>query len=438
MTGGTNSNDERGGGKMLRNRRGRSTKAPDLNLSSLSTNDIPVSPEMNRYHLLSGDDIPCEVCNVTKTDNVEMLQLNCKRCKKMFCTTCVNVPFADFNVLSRIDSMWCCPECRPKAEKAFEVDVKVEDFKKYVSELEARIISLEGERAKINDNEQHIKSLIKEEMKNSSSSIPTPGQVKKLITDEVQKQREEQPAVQPEVPNMREIIQEQIDEQMAERERQPRNASTQSATAQDVITELLEQRKRQANIILYRVDELHTADEEGRTDHDIRSVLELVNYLKDDDEEEFIEDHFDNIQRLGSYDQDRSRPLLVEFTSYEEKKNIFNKLYKLKNAPSHMKEVSVCHDMTRSQREADKVLVERAKSLQAQCSENYIFRVRGPPWKRFIKKIPVNADRRNPRSPGNDMNQSDNQEPNQNQRRAHSSGDSPRMINRGAAAVAGR
>ena len=81
--------------------------------------------------------------------------------------------------------------------------------------------------------------------------------------------------------------------------------------------------------------------------------------------------------------------MLVEFVSGEEKKYIFNKLYKLRDAPADLKSVSVCHDMTRAQREADKILVEKAKRFEQQCSENYIFRVRGPPHKRVIKKIPV-------------------------------------------------
>ena len=431
----TNLTEEKGGGKPRRGRSKPATEAPvDLNLSTLSTNGVPISP--NRFQLLSGDDIPCEVCNVTKTDNVEMLQLCCRRCKKMFCTYCVNVSCNDYNVLSRIDCMWCCPDCRPKVEKAFEVDIKVEEYKEYLSALEARIVSLESEKMRINENEEHIKSLIADEMK-KLPSVPTPGKVQKLISDEIKKQRDEQPAVQPEVPNMREIIQEQLDEQMAEREHRNPNTSATSATTQDVISELHEQQKRKPNIILYRVKELHTANEEERTDHDIRAVLELVNYLKDEEEEAFIEDHFENIVRLGSYDQERNRPLLVEFISYEEKKSIFNKLYKLKDVPdhlSHLKEVSVCHDMTRSQREADKVLVERAKSLEAECSENCIFRVRGPPWKRYIKKIQRSTNRGNHRSQGSGMNQQDNQDLNQSRRRAHSNEGAPRMISRGAAA----
>ena len=349
---------------------------------------------------LAGDDIPCEVCSVTKSDNVEMLQLCCMRCKKMFCTHCVNVSDSDFNVLSRIDCIWCCPACRPKVEKVFEVDVKVEKFENYMSQLEARIASLESEKKKLDDNEQHIKSLIAEEM---TAHVPTPNKVKKLINDEMKRQREEQP----EIPNMREIIQEELEAERTERERQP--PSPRGNVTQEVISELHEQAKRRPNIIIHKMDELHTADEEGRVEHDISSLLELINYLKDEDDDPYIEDHFENIKRLGPYDQNKCRPLLVEFVSDVEKNDIMRKLYKLKDAPVHLKRVSVCHDMTRSQREADKVLVAQAKRLEEECQGNFIFRVRGPPEKRFIKKIPVSQERRNQRSPGNSMSQQDNQ-----------------------------
>ena len=356
----------------------------------------------------------------------------------MFCISCVNISDSDFNVLTRIDCMWCCPACRPIVEKSFEVEVKVEECQKYARELEARIISLETERLKSNDHEQHIKSLIVEEMKKTpTKNMPAP-EMKKLISDEMKKQQEEQQAT----PNMKEIIQEQLQAEITERERRapiPTTSGTSSTaqSAQDVITELHEQQKRKNNVIIYKLDELHTADEEGRVDYDINAVLELVNYLKDEDEEAFFEDHFENILRLGSYDQERSRPLLVEFVNGEEKKSIFNKLYKLKNAPDHLKQASVCHDMTRSQREADKVLVARAKRFEDQCSENYIFRVRGPPWKRFIKKIAVSPESRNQRrSHANNMTQQDNQGRSPNQRRVHFSGDVPRMNSRGAAAEA--
>ena len=437
----TNKSAARGGGRArsLRTKKG-SDPPPDLNLSSLNSDphSIPISP--NRFQLLASDNGPCELCANSKTDNPEMLLLKCKRCKNMLCTTCVDLSVSDFNVLSRIDCVWCCPACRPKVEKAFEVDIKVEECKEYVSKLEKRIHGLEKEQKQFNDTEQYIKNLIAEELKKAPANNTQAPEVKRLISEEMKKQLEEVQIPQQEVPNMREIIQEQLDAEIAERGRTPSlEQPAQNTGVQEVITELQEQDKRRNNMILYNCKELHTADEDGRVKYDVDSVLELVNYLKNEEEEDFIDEHFNDIKRLGNYEQDRNRPLLVEFVSGEEKKTIFRKLSKLRDVPEgleHLKTVSVCHDMTKTQREADKVLVERAKSFERQCSENCIFRVRGPPWKRYIKKIAISQERRNQNlNRRNDTTQRGSPEVNPNQRRVLSNEAERRTPGTGAVAA---
>ena len=439
-------NSKGGGGRQTRGRPKPTTPEKDLNLSSLNPEPlaIPVSP--NRFELLSSDDCMCEVCRTDRTGNPNLLLLNCARCKKLFCTLCTDKTQADYNVLSRPDCLWCCPACRPLVEKAFETDMKVENCREYAAELETRIHNLEKEQKQFTDTEKYIKDLIAKEVKKVHNNDTPAPDMKKFITEEMRKQisevqKEAPPA--PDVPDFREIIQEQLDAreaETAERDLQrrafgtspPRSQPT-ASTAQEVITELQEQQKRKNNIILYNIEERHAADEDARVKYDVDSVLELVNYLKDDDDEEFIDEHFNDIKRLGAYDQERSRPLLVEFVSGEEKKNVFNKLNKLKDAPQHLKAVSVCHDMTRSQREADKVLVEQAKNLERQCTENYIFRVRGPPWKRYIKKIQVTQRRNQSENRNRDTTRQTSQS--QPERRVHFSGTDQRRQSLGTAAA---
>jgi hypothetical protein len=47
--------------------------------------------------------------------------------------------------------------------------------------------------------------------------------------------------------------------------------------------------------------------------------------------------------------------------------------------------VSVDHDMTPKEREETKAMVEEAKKKEESSSGKFIFRVRGPPWNRYIK-----------------------------------------------------
>ena len=449
---------KRGGGRITRGRPKDPKSKPNenLNLSSLSTGIDEILTSPNKFQILSCDEVPCELCEINKSENPDMLLLYCARCKKSYCTLCTQISEVEYNVLSCDKCLWCCAVCRPKVEKAFETDIKVEKCREYAAQLEERIRQLESERRKFSDTETYIKETIENEMKkipkNDNLDVKalvtaelkkqledmnkTPeADVKRIISDEMTKvsdemtrqlqeaqqslQESQQPVAQPDLPSMRNIIQEQLEEQREQERLTTRATPNSSAGVNEVITEMQERENRKNNVILYKVDELHTADEEGRIKYDVDQVLKLMNYLKEPDEEDFIDNHFKNIKRLGNYEQGRNRPLLVEFVSGEEKKYIFSKLYKLKNASPDLKTISVCHDMTRAQREADKVLVERAKSLESQCSENYIFRVRGPPGKRFIKKIPDTRARTQNANQENAPRHQDSQAANPSPRRVH-------------------
>ena len=62
-------------------------------------------------------------------------------------------------------------------------------------------------------------------------------------------------------------------------------------------------------------------------------------------------------------------------------------IYKLKDVDEY-KGWSLQHDMTKEQRENVRKLVEEAKrKTAADESGEYIYRVRGPPHKKFIKRI---------------------------------------------------
>ena len=177
----TNPSKGRGGGRITRGKQSKEKAAVDLNLSSLSSDmsDIPASP--NKFQLLSSSDYMCESCQIDKTDNPNMLLLNCARCKKMFCTLCTHISDVDFNVLSRSDCIWCCAGCRPKVEKIFEVDFKVEEYKEYARKLEERICNLEKEKKMTDETEQYIKDFITSELKKSTEKATPEMEVKKLV-----------------------------------------------------------------------------------------------------------------------------------------------------------------------------------------------------------------------------------------------------------------
>jgi len=99
-----------------------------------------------------------------------------------------------------------------------------------------------------------------------------------------------------------------------------------------------------------------------------------------------------NVFRLGrrEEDEDAPRPLLVQLGSYTQKNVIMETLYKLKHADTQYKRVVVSHDMTKSEREECKKLVEEAKTRQAQDqSGEYLYRVRGTHGNMKVVKLRI-------------------------------------------------
>ena len=95
------------------------------------------------------------------------------------------------------------------------------------------------------------------------------------------------------------------------------------------------------------------------------------------------------ITRLGKKKENGDpRPLLITLSDETVKRNIMRNLYRLKNGPDDTKNIKVNHDMSPAEREEAKKLYEECKRLQSMDqSENWIYRVRGPPWDRKIKKL---------------------------------------------------
>ena len=102
-------------------------------------------------------------------------------------------------------------------------------------------------------------------------------------------------------------------------------------------------------------------------------------------------------QGMSSYGQAatcstyKARPMLVEFVDVESKGKIMKKLFRLANdTPDEMKQISVKHDMTPSEREHDKGLHNQALEMNEVNEDlNIKFKVMGPPWERKISKVNV-------------------------------------------------
>ena len=146
---------------------------------------------------------------------------------------------------------------------------------------------------------------------------------------------------------------------------------------------------RRNNVILYKVTESTAQRAEDRNKEDVAFCLRLFNngLHAGVAEEDLL--HVFRLGRRGE-DEDTARPLLVQLGSYTQKNVIMESLYKLKHADTQYKRVVVSHDMTKSEREECKKLVEEAKTRKAQDqSGEYLYRVRGTPGKMKVVKLKI-------------------------------------------------
>ena len=148
--------------------------------------------------------------------------------------------------------------------------------------------------------------------------------------------------------------------------------------------ETRDEEKRKNNLVVYGVKEAEEEDREGKIKHDKDEIIRISNRLGLQD---FTEYNIMRIFRMGTYDAANTRPILVELDSAVTKYKIMRNTYKLKDI-EEFQGWSLQHDMTKQQRENVRNLVEEAKQKEANDETGeYIYRVRGPPHKKYIKKI---------------------------------------------------
>ena len=75
------------------------------------------------------------------------------------------------------------------------------------------------------------------------------------------------------------------------------------------------------------------------------------------------------------------------FDTIEDQESIMNNAYKLRDAPAHLKTVSIGYDLTLDERAIVRDKVNEVKT-ESQNDPNYVYRVRGPPWDMKVVKLP--------------------------------------------------
>ena len=319
---------------------------------------------------LDEDDDVCQTCDELICGKPST---NCRKCRQIMCLDCTGIDNETLKeVTNSVNStMIFCIKCHPSVLEAISDDKEAPVG--IVKQLTRKIALLEQR--------------LEEALNLLHGKKPTPPT---WTPDRNTNQT---------TPDMRKIIREEMEAASKDKDVPKNNiAHPQRAPVKDVTTELADRERRKNNIIIHGILEKNSKVGAERLKHDKNRALELLNYCKPDGEEDRVEDDIIQIKRLGKFDenkQESKRPMLVQLTE-EDKKTLFLNLNNLRGASNNLSGISISHDMTPLQREEDKEMFEEAKRREEEeTSGDFIFRVRGPPWNRYIKKIRKTAGQGN-------------------------------------------
>ena len=144
--------------------------------------------------------------------------------------------------------------------------------------------------------------------------------------------------------------------------------------------------RRSNNIIIYNSEEKRSTDKEEWFRNEKSFCLKFFNDVL---EVNASEEDIKKVVRLGKRTEDnKSRPMLIELRNKSLKNQIMESLTKIRNHNESYGHIIVCHDMTKSEREYCKELVEKAKIQELnEGMGEWIFRVRGNPGQLGIVKL---------------------------------------------------
>ena len=324
----------------------------------------------------------CSGCGCVITDDAKALQCDhCKSSKSWKCSECLHVSDELYDKLildPQLALKWFCESCEKAVsdnthnqckhnddrldhlisaieklmEKYESIDKKLADKSdaEEVTKLNSAVMQLEQ---KITKHEQEVSSrfqCLESKISDSGSSG--------IASLESQTDDEEK---------IKKVVQQEMDKK--------------STLEND-----FEHRKR--NIIIYRIPEKKTENVADRKVNDetfVNDLLDCVFNMKLENGD------IEKMYRLGRWTEDKARPLLVAFKSYEQKQHIMTNLRNLKLPVEKFRGIGISHDLHPKEREENKRTVKEAQEAHAAESdgvqENVKFLVVGHGEKRRVIKI---------------------------------------------------
>lgn len=166
-----------------------------------------------------------------------------------------------------------------------------------------------------------------------------------------------------------------------------------------VCTQINDRMTRMKNIVVYNVPEGTSTLKEDNTIHDRKLMREMSGYTTDGKyQPEDLQ-----VRRLGSKQRKemetegtRTRPLLVTFPEEDKKAFVMKNLYKLKNKGEPFSGMVIKHDMSKDDREKERLLQKEAREkTQQEQTTNFVYLIRGRPGERQIIKVKKRGENTN-------------------------------------------
>lgn len=325
----------------------------------------------------------CSLCNKSVKESHKAVK--CNKCIGWFHSECSGVTTADYKLIQKSsDSIkWFCKICTQGNEMSGEVE-KLAENKGTDEKLDMIIKYMSGMRKEMKDlnvKVDKIGGIEKTVGKHDKQIGELQTEVKQLhnkLDDLLAQQTEPQPALQDDMKKLNVRIEEM------EKKGNPTVDGMEPATnLKNVVKTVKDWEDRENNVVVHRLEESKAENIEVRKQDDVTGFLGVTNDICELD---VSAEELGKVIRLGKKREDGSfRPLLVQIKSLSRKRQIMRNLVKLREKRS---DISVNHDMSKSEREHIRKLVVEADDLSKnEKSGEFVYRVRGPPWDKRIVKM---------------------------------------------------
>lgn len=328
--------------------------------------------------LIDAEDTPDQVCSpkeCTKTPELYITSLKCHTCDRSVHYRCTGLPPYMIEFFARKfggkQRKWSCQNCIQVSKEVKEATIHDSSYASTISHLRKDVSACEGlikaQRETISHQNSEIQSLRKC-MEVMTAQIGVTETLSRQINDlenKLMNTIESKQVAEPTKPemtfanvvkssptNLREIIKEARNEEYQEDR---------------------DKKSRKTNIIIHGVADKKFADQKEQETWNDEFSNKLLLDLK-------VAVKKKKAIRLGTFNEDKQRPIKMVFTTVKDKETIMKNLKNLKGIEGYGK-MSITEDHTKAERELIKSWASKAKELNAKepKESSVVWRLRGSP-----------------------------------------------------------